>query len=77
MDMMDINRPPRSKRRLSATEQKLLNRITSPAGNMILRPGDNPGVYNLPFSTGPKLNGGITGYVPNSGVTGQPGAGGM
>lgn len=74
MDMMDINRPPRSKRKLTASEQKLLNRITSPAGNMILRPGDNPGVYNLPFSAPRPSKGGITGYVPFSGVTGQPGA---
>jgi hypothetical protein len=77
MDMMDINRPPRSKRQLTASERKLLNRITSPAGNMIFRPGDNRGVYNLPFSTPQPSKGGITGYVPNLGVTGQPGAGGM
>lgn len=77
MDNMDINHPPRTKRKLSASEQQLLNRITSGATNYVLRPGENPRVYNLPFSTGPKLRGGITGYVPNSGVTAQPGAGGM
>ena len=77
MDQMDINHPPRSRRRLTAAEQKLLNRITSPATNYIARPGDNRGIYMPSFTTGPKLGGGITGYVPNSGVTGQPGAGGM
>ena len=77
MDEMDINHPPRSKRRLTAAEQKLLNRITSPATNYVARPGDNRGVYTPSFTTGPKLSGGITGYVPNSGITGQPGAGGM
>jgi hypothetical protein len=77
MDMMDIKRPPRSKRKLTASEQKILNRITSPAGNMIRRPGDNPGVYNAPFSAPTQSGGGITGYVPNSGITEQPGAGGM
>jgi Hypervirulence associated proteins TUDOR domain len=77
MDMMDIKHPPRSKRKLTASEQKLLNRITSPATNYVLRPGENRGVYNTPFSSGPTLNGGVTGYVPNSGVTEQPGAGGM
>jgi hypothetical protein len=76
---MDANelRPSRQKRKLSAAERKLLNRIASGATNCVLRPGENRRVYNLPFSTGPKLNGGITGYVPNSGVTEQPGAGGM
>lgn len=73
--MMDIKRPPRGKRKLTAAEQKLLNRITDPAGNMILRPGDNPGVYNTPFSAPHQSKGGVTGYVPFSGVTGQPGAG--
>ena len=75
MDMMDINRPPRSKRKLTASEQKLLNRITSPATNYVLRPGDNPGVYNTPFSAPTRSKGGVTGYVPFSGITGQPGAG--
>jgi hypothetical protein len=77
MDEMDMIRPPRLKRKLTATEQKLLNRITSPAGNMILRPGDNPNVYNTPFSVPHPSHGGVTGYVPFSGVTGQPAAGGM
>jgi hypothetical protein len=77
MDQMDINHPPRSRRRLTAAEQKLLNRITSPATNYIARPGDNRGVYMPSFTTGPRPGGGVTGYVPNSGVTGQPGAGGM
>jgi hypothetical protein len=75
MDEMDMIRPPRrGKRKLSAAEQTLLNRITDPAGNMVSRPGDNRDVYNLPFSTTPRGKGGVTGYVPNSGVTGQPGA---
>ena len=77
MDEMDINHPPRSKRRLTASEQKLLNRIASPATNYVLRPGDNPGVFNTPFSAPTRSKGGVTGYVPFTGVTGQPGAGGM
>lgn len=75
MDMMDIKHPPRTKRKLTAEEQTLLNRITSAATNYIARPGENRGVYNLPFSAPTRSKGGITGYVPNSGVTGQPGAG--
>lgn len=79
MAAMDANelRPVRQKRKLTATERTLLNRITDPAGNMILRPGDNPGVYNTPFSVPHPSSGGVTGYVPFSGVTAQPGAGGM
>ena len=74
MDMMDIKHPSRTKRKLTAEEQTLLNRITSAATNYVARPGENRGVYNLPFSAPTRSKGGITGYVPNSGVTGQPGA---
>jgi hypothetical protein len=77
MDAMDLNHPPRTRRRLTAHEQKILNRVTSPAGNYVLRPGDNRGVFDSPFTVTSPSTGGVTGYVPDSGATAQPGAGGM
>lgn len=71
MDLMDVKHPPRTKRKLTASEQKILNRITSPATNYVSRPGDNRRVFQRPFTAGPRLQGGVTGYVPFSGPAKQ------
>jgi uncharacterized short protein YbdD (DUF466 family) len=78
MDEYDLNHAQRTKRKMTLDEQQLFERITSPAKNNPFHINKYPEIYNLPFSDPQPTENKIHDFVqPFSGVTEQPGAGGM